>query len=119
MSLATVVAAAAKRALGAYGAPATLTHKTPGAYDPATGGASVTTTTTSVRALLDASSLVSLGFKFGQDLVRAGDMKATVTGVVPVEGDTLTLPLGTFTVIQVRPVYVQATQVLAECLVRR
>ncbi|MCC6513110.1 MAG: hypothetical protein IT187_03800, partial [Geothrix sp.] len=55
MSLAGTVQAAAKRALGAYGAPATLTHKAPGAYDPATGGASVTTTTTSVRALLDAS----------------------------------------------------------------
>lgn len=119
MSLATVVAGAAKRALGTYGAPATLTHKAPGAYDPATGGASVTTTTTSVRALLDASSTTVLGFKFGQDLVRAGDMLATVTGVVPVEGDTLTLAMGTFTVIQVRPVYVQATQVLAECLVRR
>ncbi len=119
MSLAAVAASAAKRALGAYGAPATLTHKTPGAYDPATGGASVTTTTTSVRALLDASSQQTLGFKFGADLVRAGDLLATVAGVAPVEGDTLTLAMGTFTVMKVRPTYMQAVQVMAECLVRR
>lgn len=119
MSLATVVAAQAKRALGAYGAPATLTHKTPGAYDPATGGVSNSTTTTSVRALLDASSSVTPGYKFNPELVRSGDLLATVAGVAPVEGDTLTLAMGTFTVIQVRPVYFQATQVMAECLVRR
>lgn len=119
MSLATVAAGAAKRALGAYGAPATLTRKTPGSYDPATGGVSNTTTTSSVRVLLDASSTTALGFKFNPDLVRSGDMLATVAGVAPAEGDTLTLAMGTFTVIAVRPVFVQATQVLAECLVRR
>lgn len=119
MSLATVVAGAAKRALGAYGAPATLTHATPGAYDTNTGGVSTSTTTTSVRVLLDASSTTALGFKFSPDLVRNGDMLATVAGVIPAEGDTLTLGMGVFTVVQVRPVYVQATQVLAECLVRR
>ena len=114
MSLATVVAGAAKRALGAYGAPATLTHKTPGAYDPATGGVSTSSTTTSVRAVLDGAVN---GFK--PDLVRSGDMRASVEGVVPVEGDTLTLAMGTFTVIEVLPTYMQATQVLAECLVRK
>ena len=119
MSLAGVVASAAKRALGTYGAPGTLSHSTPGAYDTATGGVTTSTTTTSVRAVLDASSSVTLGYKFSPELVRSGDLLATVAGVVPVEGDTLTLAMGTFTVIQVRPVYVQATQVLAECLVRR
>lgn len=119
MSLARTVQKAAGRALKTYSAPGTLTHATPGSYDTNTGGVTNTTTTTSVRALLDASSLVGLGAKFGADLVRTGDMLATVAGVAPVEGDTLTLAMGTFKVIQVRPVYVQATQVMAECLVRR
>lgn len=114
MSLAGVVASAAKRALGTYGAPGTLSHSTPGSYDTATGGVTTSTTTTSVRAVLDGAVN-----KFDPELVRSGDMRATVAGVVPVEGDTLTLALGTFNVIQVRPVYVQATQVLAECLVRK
>lgn len=114
MSLAGVVASAAKRALGTYGAPGTLSHSTPGSYDTATGGVTTSTTTTSVRAVLDGAVN-----KFNPELVRSGDMRATVTGVVPVEGDTLTLAMGTFTVIEVRPVYVQATQVLAECLVRK
>ena len=114
MSLAGTVQAAAKRALGAYGAPGKLTHKTPGAYDTATGGVSTSSTTTSVRAVLDGAVN-----KFNPELVRSGDMRALVAGVVPVEGDTLTLAMGTFAVIEVRPAFVQATQVMAECLVRR
>jgi len=114
MSLATVVANAAKRAVKSWGAPGTLTHATPGSYDTNTGGVSVSTSTTSVRAVLDGAVN-----KFNPELVRSGDMRALLAGVTPAEGDVLTLAAGTFTVIEVRPTYVQATQVMAECLVRR
>lgn len=119
MSLASMVQKQAQAALGRYGAPATLTHATPGAFDPATGTVTSTTTTASVRALLDASSLQGLGFKFGQDLVQGGDMKATVAGVIPEPGDTLAMAMGTFTVIAVRPSYVGDQAVMCECLVRK
>jgi len=114
MSLATVVANAAKRAVKSWGAPGTLTHSTPGIYDTNTGGGTVSTSTISVRAVLDGAVN-----GFNPELVRSGDMRALLAGVSPAEGDTLTLAMGTFTIIEVGPTYVQATQVLAECLVRR
>ena len=118
MSLAGTVQNAAARALKAYGASGTLTHTVPGAYDPTTGGTTASTTTRSVNALLDASSLVGLGHKFGQDLVQAGDLKATITGTAEA-GDVLTISLGAFTVKAVQPVYVRDVAVMSECLVRR
>ena len=114
MSVAAAVARAAKLAVKSWGAPGTLSHATPGSYDTNTGGVSVSTTTTSVRAVLDGSVN-----GFAPDLVRSGDMRALLAGVSPVEGDLLTLASGVYTIIQVRPTYVQDTQVVAECLVRR
>lgn len=119
MSLAGTVAGAAKRALGTYGAPGTLSHAEDGAYNPTTGATTTTTTTVSVRALLDGSSTTALGFKFGPDLVQAGDLKATIANAVPYVGDRLSLAAGIFTVVAVRPSYVVGTAVMWECLVRR
>lgn len=102
-----------------YGTPATLSHTTPGAYDPATGGVPSTVTTTSCNAVLDAASLKTLGFKFGEALIQGGDIQASVSGALPVPGDTLTVPAGIFTVIDVRPVYSGSVVVMSECLVRQ
>lgn len=118
MSLAATVEKAAVRALRSYGAPATLSRATQGDYDPATGASGWVTVSTPCRALLDASSLQGLGFRFGVDLVRAGDLKATLAGATPQQGDRLILPMGTFSIVAVRPTFVGAAAVLHECLVR-
>lgn len=118
MSLASTVQRSAAKALKSYGAPGTLTRVVPGAYDPVTGGSTQSTTSIPVSALLDASSLQGLGFKFGPDLVQGGDLKATLSAEA-VAGDSLTVAGGTFQVIAVRPSYVGATAVLWEALVRR
>lgn len=118
MSLAGTVLASASRALKTYGAKGTLAHSVAGPYDPATGGTSVVTSYRNVNALLDASSLAGLGYKFGQDLVQAGDLKATITGTAEV-GDVLTLAAGTFTVKAVQPSYVGDVVVTSDLLVRR
>lgn len=119
MSLATAVNQAAARAVKSYGVAATLAHVVPGVYDPATGTMGSTTATTACSAVRDASSTTALGFTFGQDLVKAGDMKAIVSGADPVAGDTLTLPDGAWVVVAVRPYYLGVESVAYECLVRR
>lgn len=119
MSLASTVQVSALRALRTYGAAGTLTHVTPGVFDPATGTVASTTTVTAVRALLDQTSLKTLGFRFGEGMVQAGDMQATVAGVVPLPGDVLTLALGVFVVIDVRSDFVGDQAVMSSCLVRK
>ena len=119
MSLAATLQKTAQKALKSYGAKGTLTHTTPGAYDPATGTTSNVQTVTPCSALLDSSSLKTLGFKFGDGMVQAGDIMATVSGVVPVPGDVLAVAIGQFNVIDVRPQYVGSDVVMAQCLVRR
>lgn len=108
--------------LGDLAAAGTLTRKTPGTYDPATGTSSVTTTTSACKAVLDATSIRSLGFKFGEGLVQAGDLMATIPskGLAfnPAAGDTLTLTVGTFTLVSVSPTYAGSVPVMFACLVR-
>ncbi len=119
MSLASAVANAARGALKKFGAPATLARTAPGAYDPGTGAVVGVTTTYPVNALLDATHLQSLGFQFGEGLVQAGDIKATIAGVKPQLGDVLTVGGTAYTVKAVRPSYVMATEVTWECLVTK
>lgn len=123
MSLATTISGAAARVLKSYGAAATLTHKTTGTHNVSTGLSTPTTATATVRVMLDASSTQGLGFTFGENLVQAGDLKATFSSkglsIVPAPGDTLALASGTFVIVAVRPAYVQDDPVLYECLVRR
>lgn len=119
MSLAATLQKTAQKALKSYGAKGTLTHTTPGAYDPATGTTSNVQAVTPCSALLDASSLKTLGFKFGDGLVQAGDIMATVSGVVPVPGDVLAVAIGSFSVKDVRPQYLNADVVMCQCLIGR
>ena len=86
---------------------------------PGTGEVVGVTTTYPVNALLDADKSSSLGFQFGDGLVQAGDIKATIAGVKPLLGDVLTVGGTPYTVKAVRPSYVMATEVTWECLVSR
>ena len=75
-------------------ADALLVRPTPGAYNPATGISGTTTEATyAVKVLLDSSSLLTLGAKFGTDLVKAGDFQATLAAnaapITPAPGDVL------------------------------
>ncbi len=107
-----------------YGAKAMLTRTTLGAYDPESGTTGTGTTQSSgTFAILDATSLQALGFKFGNGLVRTGDLMATIPAkglaFEPLALDGLTLPMGVFTVVDVRPTYAGATPVTYALLVRR
>lgn len=122
MSLATLAQNQAAMAINRYGAIATLAQVTPGTYDPSTGTTPDSTVTTPTRAILDASSLAGLGAKFGADLVRSGDLKATIPakGLTsdPKGGDQLTVRGSTLAVVAVRPLFVGASPVTYELLVR-
>ena len=120
MSLASTVTKSAARAVKAYGAKGTLTHVTPGGYDPTTGTTTgAVTTVTPCSAVLDSTSLKTLGYKFGDGLVQAGDVLALVAGILPVAGDILAVATGSFVVISSRPTFLGDAVVVTDCLVRR
>lgn len=106
-----------------YGAAATLARSTPGLHDAASGApALATTTSTATSAVLDASSLKTLGFKFGDGLVQGGDLQATIPAkgldFNPQPGDVLTVDSSPYRVAAVRPTYSGATPVMFELLLR-
>jgi hypothetical protein len=123
VSLSATLQKTAIKALKTYGARATLTHVTVGAFDPATGTTSGSSALTACSAFLDSASLKTLGFKFNPDLIQGGDIMATVAGVLPVAGDILTVLDGPFAwpyvVIEARPQIAGADAVMTQCLVRK
>ena len=123
MSLAGSVGSAVAGALKKFGASATIQQKSAGIYDPTTGSTSSTSTTTGCRAQLDATSLRTLGSRFGEDLVQGGDQLATIAALGlprgPEPQDILTVASTPLVVIAVRPTYVGGVAVMFECLVRR
>lgn len=90
-------------------ASVTITRTTDGGYDPATGGTTTTTQTQPAKFKLDGSSLQTLGYKFGADLVQASDVSASIPAkgldFAPLPGDVLALPAGNHRVISVQPQY--------------
>jgi hypothetical protein len=124
VSLAATVQRTAIKALKSYGAAGTLSHIDTGGYDPATGTTTgAVTTVTPCSAMLDSSSLKTLGFKFGDGLVQGGDMMATLAGIVPAAGDILTINSGPYAapynVIAVQPQFIGSDVPMVVCLVRK
>lgn len=123
MTLASTVQSSAYRAVKTYGAKGTLTQITNGVYNPATGTTSPVTVIANVSALMDATSLKTLGFKFGDGLIQSGDIQATIAAkglpFVPGLGNVLAVPQGTFTVRDSRPEWIGADAVIYNLLVRR
>lgn len=109
--------------LAEYGnATGVLTRSTPGEYDSTTattGGSRVDSVDVSV--FVDAGDYVTLGRKFGEDLVRSGDALALLAAgdLVPQEGDTLTLGAEVWTIKRIRTTPEGGNAVLHELLVRR
>ena len=123
MNLAKIAGDAALRAIKAYGAPATLTHTVPGAYDPATGtNAAGTTTNCNTSAVLD-STAKNLGYLFDASLVQGGDLMAMIPakGLTfdPDPGCTLTFTGWAFVVLQAKPTFAGAVPVVWQLLVRK
>lgn len=119
MSEAAEIAAEVAEALAEVGTPVVLTHITLGTGPDASGD---TTTTANTYGAPDASFLVGLGYKFGADLVKTGDMKLTVPGglaFAPAQGDTAAFMGGTWKVIAVQPTYYAGEIVSSDLLVRR
>ncbi|MBT2326120.1 hypothetical protein J7E62_27710 [Variovorax paradoxus] len=112
------VAAEVDGILVEYGADATLTRVTPGAYDPATGttGAASTTTWAGTGAKFDYEQRDIDG-----SLVRMGDQRvylSTVGIVNPKTGDTLTIGGTVYQVIASRPLQPALTAVLYDVQIR-
>lgn len=110
-------AASAVRLLAKFGAPATLKSQTPGAYNPGTGTAPVTTFSQSCTAcVFDVDQKLIDGTN-----VLAGDKTAYV-GVVnvaaPVPGHVLTWQSKDYRAVKVNVLAPAGTPVLYELLVR-
>lgn len=112
-------AATAQRLLERFGRAVTLTRKTPGAYDPATGapGAGTTATHAGTAALFDYQQKDIDGTH-----IRVGDQRAYIApdlAVTPQTGDTLTVGGDTWSVIASRPLAPAGVIVLHDVQVRR
>ena len=124
MSLGSVARSQAAATIKRYGAAAKLTRTTKGQRDPATGQIPTTTEEFPTFAVLDSSSTSALGFKFGADLVKTGDVSVMVPATPkPVALDRLTILkgdlAGAYTVMDLRPLMVGADAVSYTLLVRR
>jgi hypothetical protein len=125
MSLAQVVSASATRALNTYGVAATLSRANAGNFDPTSGGVALSPPSSyPVKVLIDPASLRTLGYKFADSsLIQSGDVLATISakGIPfdPMPGDTLTTATTVFVVIISRPIYVGASAVIHEMVVRK
>ena len=121
--MAGTVSAQATAAIKHYGAAGTLKQSVPGVFNPATGTTTPTVTTCAVSAVLDGSSQKGLGFKFGEGLVKAGDLKALIGAkgltFTPAPGNDLTVGTITYKVIAAMPTYVMGQPVTWDLLVRR
>lgn len=124
MILDTVGSTFAKLSTKGLAAPAVLTRTTHGAHNSATGApAAGTTTNCACLAVLDSSSLKTLGFVFDSNLVQGGDIQALIPakGLTfdPLPGDTLTIGAVVYIVVDVKPTYAGSVPVMFGLLVRK
>lgn len=121
MSIATLAQNQAQAVIRRYGATATLTHSVMGTYNTSSGVSTPTLSTSTIKVIRDGSSMRTLGARFGEDIVLAGDEQVTIAAksATPVLGDTLTMGSVTYQVAAVRPLYVMDAVATWECLVRR
>jgi hypothetical protein len=118
VSLYANLAATATRLLTKFGAATTITRSTPGAYDPATSSAAVTTTSTPATVAC---------FPYGDEhidgtLILAGDEQAFVSAAVtfePKPGDVLTWRGASYTAIRCKTIAPAGVAVLHELQVRK
>ena len=112
------MAATANELLAEFGMGITLTRTTPGAYNPATGGATDTTANhAAIGVKLDYAQSEIDG-----SLIRVGDQRVYLAPslvVTPQTGDTLTIGSEVWGVIASRPLSPAGTNVLHDVQVRK
>ena len=119
MSFYAGLQATADKLLRTFGQPMTLTRRTPGAYNPATGTATVTETDfPGVGAIFDIA-----GQEFGEAMVQQGDRKALLSakglGAVPAVGMHLTQNGVEWSVVNMKAIDPAALAVVYELQVRK
>jgi len=108
-------AATATRLLERFGNACTLKREVAGAYDPATGSATVTTTSLSTTAAVFAYEQKYID----NTLILQGDQLAYMKpSVEPKQGDKLTWMTKDYTIIAVKPISPAGTPVLFEAQIR-
>lgn len=93
----------ASNLLGVFGKNVTITYHTPGSYSAVTGTSTSTTSTATVRAMVERYDIREFG-----EFVRAGDLKVTTyaRGVTtPDVNDRVTIDLVSYRVISVESLY--------------
>ena len=104
MTLDATARRAATKLIGQFGRSIILTTVTAGAYNPATGSATPTTSNANVKAIIEEYK----GFDIANDLAQAGDKKVTVSAAdlaaKPSPVDRLTIDGLVFTVVGVQAV---------------
>jgi hypothetical protein len=114
--------ATANRLLKGKGQSITLTRRTAGTYDPATGTAAVTTTTQTAYGAM---------FEYGDKnidgvLIKEGDKQLLLSAlnsagtalVAPQLNDTVTINTVVYTVVRIKPLSPAGTTVLFDCNIR-
>jgi hypothetical protein len=114
--------ATANRLLKGKGQSITLTRRTAGTYDPATGTAAVTVTTQTAYGAM---------FEYGDKnidgtLIKEGDKQLLLSAlnsagtalVAPALNDTVTINTVVYTVVRIKPLSPAGTTVLFDCNIR-
>lgn len=123
MTLYTELAAVADELLAELGQAVTIRHRTAGAYDPATGAVTVTTTDEAGNAALFDFGLHQFGTSFAAGaLIQAGDRQMLLSPVgisAPKPGDQAIASGVTWSVEAVKETSPAGTVVIYELLLRR
>lgn len=123
MTLYTELATVADELLAEFGQAVTIRHRTAGAYDPATGSVTVTTTDETGRAALFDFGLHQSGTSFTAGaLIQAGDKQMLLSPVgitAPKPGDHAIAAGVTWNVSAVKETAPAGTVVIYELLLRR
>lgn len=114
-------AATALKLLQNFGQAVTLRKQTAGAYDPATGSATVTTADHAGTGVLLDYKLVNSGQMLENSMVQAGDKKLLLAPDIAAtpEPDDLVIAQGTWRIVNVKAVNPAGTVVLYELQLRK
>lgn len=109
MTFDATMAATALRLINKRGKTLVYSRITQGAYDPATGSASTTTTTATIKALVQDFNRASDGLAFMAGLIQEGDKRITIAAqslpYQPLPGDRVTFDTSTMSVQSVKATF--------------
>ena len=117
MALATSLRKTASKLMAKFGGEVTFRRVTTGAYDPATGASTPSTSTTTIRGVLDQVSEREVN-----DLIKGTDKKLTIAAADlsfdPSTSDEVTVGGQIMQIIQIKKVEQDNTAIVYEILLR-